>query len=142
MSTVAYDSVGTLKNRWRLPSLRMILYPQGSPDCRGFRGIQVFRGILVFRGIQELQELQGRLGSRALRGTRDLPMATASTTTMACPTMVCPTTACPTMVGPNPTVPATARRTSQTEHSIRRACSIRPEHSIGRACSIRRCRTP
>ena len=135
MSTVAYDSVGTLKNRWRLPSLRMILYPQGSPDCRGFRGIQVFRGILVFRGIQELQELQGRLGSRALRGTRDLPMATASTTTMACPTMVCPTTACPTMADPSPTVPATAvlataPRTSQMEHSIRRAGSIR------------RCRTP
>ena len=107
---------GRLKNRWCSLRLQVLQGPRGNPLHQGFRGSR------------ELQDLQVLLGRRVLLGTRGRP-------TLAYPTM-----AGPTMVGPNPTVPATARCTSQTEHSIRRACSIRLERSIRQACSIRRCR--
>ncbi len=134
---------GRLKNRWCSLRLQVLQGPRGNPLHQGFRGSR------------ELQDLQVLLGRRVLLGTRGRPtlayptMAgptlagpTMAGPTMAGPTLAYPTTACPTMVGPNPTAPATARCTSQTEHSIRRACSIRLEHSTRQACSIRRCRTP
>jgi len=124
---------GRLKNRWCSLRLQVLQGPRGNPLHQGFRGSR------------ELQDLQVLLGRRVLLGTRDRPTLaypTMAGPTMAGPTLAYPTTACPTMVGPNPTAPATARCTSQTEHSIRRACSIRLEHSTRQACSIRRCRTP
>jgi len=127
---------GRLKNRWCSLRLQVLQGPRGNPLHQGFRGSR------------ELQDLQVLLGRRVLLGTRGRP--TLAYPTMAGPTLACPTTAYPTMayptmagptmVGPNPTDPATARCTSQTEHSTRRACSIRLERSIRQARSIRRCR--
>ena len=117
---------GRLKNRSCSLILQTLQGLRGSPDRR------------EFRGSRELQDLQVRPGRRVLLGTRDRPTMVCPTT--AYPTMAYPTMAGPTMVGPNPTDPATARCTSQMEHSIRPACSIRLERSIRQACSIRRCR--
>ncbi len=136
---------GRLKNRWCSLRLQVLPSPRGNRLRRDSRGSPLRQGFRGSRDLQDLQDLQVRPGLRVLLGTQDRPTTAYPTTaypTMAGPTTACPTTAGPTTVGPNPTVPATARCTSQTEHSIRRACSIRLEHSNRQACSIRRCRTP